>query len=975
MIRGVSTFVLLGWSAALACAQTISTVVGTNWTFPPAPLPAIQAPLGQAGSAVFDPAGNYYLADPSNNLVVKVSASGVLSVTAGNGSPGYSGDNGPATSAQLSAPSGVALDSSGNLFIADTNNNVIRKVTAAGTITTVVGDGTPGYSGDNGPASGALLNGPHGVLVDASGNLLIADTYNGRIRQVDAAGIITTSVGNGNLVQPWSLAQDYLGNLLVADPGGADIRKVSPGGTVITVAGYGVNGYRGDNGPAGLAYLNQPEGVSVDASGNLFIADTLNQRIRKVNTSGIITTIAGNGTAGYTGDGGMGTAASLNNPSSVLLDAAGDLFISDSHNDRIRELTVAGTINTIAGNGGYRFAGDGGLAVSAAIQQPIGVAMDTSGNLLIADTYNNRIRKVDIDGIISTVAGNGSPGYSGDNGPAIAASLNYPQAVASDASGNLFVADTSNNVIRKVTPAGIVSTIAGNGEAGYYGDNGPATSAALHYPDGVAVDTTGNVYIADALNSAVRMVAPGGTIATIAGTGIESCDYGASGPAMAYPGGMALDGEGNLLVADSGCSTVWKLTAGGIMSRTDIPDSPAAVATDAFGDLFTAAPMYQVIQELTPSGTSATVAGDGVRGYAGDNGPAVAAELYFPYGVAVDKTCGLLIADTFNNRIRKVAGLSVNPAAVFLDSTAQSGPALSVVPVASTCAWTTAATAPWISVLSGAGGTGNGTVTFSVQGNTTGAARTGALTIGDQTVSVSQRETGEIFADVTPPDYYFDLADVMYTANITAGCSLSPLEYCPDSDTSRGEMAVFLITAIEHGNSFTYTTTPYFTDVPPSNPYFKFIQKLKDLGITGGCTATTYCPDDSVTRGEMERVHHRLPVRDHPLHISFHPIFHRCSAIESILPVRSENGAGRNHGRLRARPVLPGRDPDPRPDGGLHRDWFVERTPGGGHSRDRCGGSQLGNSRSDADSDPDRSEHPLRSRRHPGSRAGRYDPF
>lgn len=312
MIRGVSTFVLLGWSAALACAQTISTVVGTNWTFPPAPLPAIQAPLGQAGSAVFDPAGNYYLADPSNNLVVKVSASGVLSVTAGNGSPGYSGDNGPATSAQLSAPSGVALDSSGNLFIADTNNNVIREVTAAGTITTVVGDGTPGYSGDNGPASGALLNGPHGVLVDASGNLLIADTYNGRIRQVDAAGIITTSVGNWNLVQPWSLAQDYLGNLLVADPGGADIRKVSPGGTVITVAGYGVNGYRGDNGPAGLAYLNQPEGVSVDASGNLFIADTLNQRIRKVNTSGIITTIAGNGTAGYTGDGGMGTAASLN---------------------------------------------------------------------------------------------------------------------------------------------------------------------------------------------------------------------------------------------------------------------------------------------------------------------------------------------------------------------------------------------------------------------------------------------------------------------------------------------------------------------------------------------------------------------------------------------------------------------------------------------------------------------------------------
>jgi len=761
----------------------------------------------------------------------------------------------------------------GNLYIADTNNNAIRKVTAAGTITTVAGNGTPGYSGDNGPASAALLSGPHGILVDASGNLLIADTYNWSIRRVNAAGIITTIAGTGVfcppntsgscggrgdggpatsafLSEPGSVAVDTLGNLFIADTGDNSIRQVNSSGIINRVAGSGVNGYGGDHGPAGLAYLNQPNGVALDAAGNVFIADTLNHRIRKVDTSGIITTIAGNGVAGYTGDGGPASAASLNMPSYIVLDGAGNLYISDSANERIRETMVSGTIDTIAGDGGYRYAGDGGLATSASIQQPLGVAVDASGNLFIADTYNNCIREVDINGVISTVAGNGIPGYSGDTGPAVGASLDLPRTVAFDAAGNLFIADNGNNVVRRVT-AGIISTIAGNGVAGYYGDNGPATSASLYSPSGVAIDNSGNVYIADEYNSAIRMVAPGGTITTIAGTGIASCDYGAIGPALGYPTGITLDGSGNLAVADNFCSTVWNLTAAGLSGRTQIAVSPEAIAVDASGNLFVGAPLSEVIQKLTTSGAITTVAGNGVSGYSGDNGPAVDAELYWPYGVAVDGACNLFIADSLNNRIRKVAGLAVSPASVFLDATSQSAPPLSITPVSSGCAWTSVSSAPWIDIISGSG-SGKGTVTFSVQANSTGTQRIGTLTIGGQTVSVTQRETDTTFTDVSDPSaYYFDAANIMYQLGISNGCSTAPLMYCPADTNTRGQMAKFIVVALA-GTSFTYNPTPYFSDVPASYPFFSYIQKLYELGITSGCQAAPpmFCPDDGVTRGQ-----------------------------------------------------------------------------------------------------------------------------
>jgi len=347
------------------------------------------------------------------------------SASSGSGTGGFSGDGGPATSASLWNPAGIAVDASGNLFIADTGNSRIRKVSAGGIVTTVAGNGSYGFSGDGGPAISASLWSPAGIAVDASGNLFIADTYNNRVRKVSASGIITTVAGSGIPLTA--------GNV----------------------------GFSGDGGPAISARLNSPYGVAVDASGNLFIADTYNNRIRKVSTTGMITTVAGSGgfggynSGGYAGDGGPAASALLNQPYGVAVDTSGNLFIADNLNCRIRKVSASGMISTVAGGLTYGFSGDGGPAASALLRPPWGVAVDVSGNLFIADTLNYRIRKVSASGIIATVAGTGGVGsdgggFSGDGGPATSALLFDPSGVAVDASGNLFIADSFNNRIREV---------------------------------------------------------------------------------------------------------------------------------------------------------------------------------------------------------------------------------------------------------------------------------------------------------------------------------------------------------------------------------------------------------------------------------------------------------------------------------------------------------------------------------------------
>jgi sugar lactone lactonase YvrE len=536
---------------------------------------AISQAIDNPESAIPD-AGGFYIASSTQNRIYRVAADGTLSVTAGTGTSGFSGDGGPAASAQLNVPVGVAVDAAGNLFIADTLNNRIRKVTPAGIISTVAGTGTSGFSGDGGPATSAQLAFPGGVAVDAAGNLFIADTENDCIRKVAPAGIISTVAGTGTagfsgdggpaafakLNVPVGVSVDAAGNLFIADTFNNRIRKVIPAGTISTAAGTGTSGFSGDDGPAASAQLAFPGSVVVDAAGNLFIADTFNNRIRKVTPAGIISTMAGTRPYGFSGDGGLAVSAQLNHPRGVAVDVVGNLFIADSDNNRIRKVTPAGIISTIAGNGTSGFSGDGGLAASAQLDVPVSVAVDAAGYVYIVD--NNRIRKVTPAGIISTIAGNVSyGGFNGDGGLAVSAQLNYPEDVAVDGAGNLFIADTFNNRIRKVTPAGIISTVAGTETSGFGGDGGPATSARLAYPEGVAVDGAGNLFIADADNDRIRKVTAAGIISTVAGTGNFGFS-GDGGPAASaqlfHPEGVAVDAAGNLFIADTYNARIRKVT-------------------------------------------------------------------------------------------------------------------------------------------------------------------------------------------------------------------------------------------------------------------------------------------------------------------------------------------------------------------------------------------------------------------------------
>ncbi len=350
---------------------------------------------------------------PSPSAFAQVSTT-IITTVAGGGMAGLGGDGSPATSGTLAHPTSVAVDSAGNLYISAVasgdpafdaySSNRVRKV-SNGVITTVAGNGTSGFSGDGGPATSAAFNGPMGVVVDPTANLYIADEGNNRIRQVS-------------------------------------------GGVVTSIAGDGAHGFSGDNSQATNAELSWPAGVAVDSAGNIYIADTSNNRVRKISY-GVITTVAGNGTSGFSGDNGPATSAELCAPGSLAVDSAGNIFIADSNNHRIRKVSN-GTITTVAGNGTLGFSGDGGQASAAQLNYPQGVAVDLVGNIYIADTFNNRIRKVS-NGVITTVAGNGTLGFSGDGGPATNAKLSHPAGVAADAAGNVYIADTNNSCVRVLT--------------------------------------------------------------------------------------------------------------------------------------------------------------------------------------------------------------------------------------------------------------------------------------------------------------------------------------------------------------------------------------------------------------------------------------------------------------------------------------------------------------------------------------------
>lgn len=660
--------------------------------------PAADAELNEPIYIIFDSAGNLYISDSGNNVVRKVAAgTGIITTIAGNGAGGFSGDGGPAISAELSSPGGLVLDAAGNLYIADEGNQRIRKVAiSTGIITTVAGNGTRGFSGDGGLATNAELNLPSAVALDAAGNLYIADLFNSRVRRVDVStAIITTFAGSGTegntgdggpatsaTLSPINLKFDSAGDLYICNTSSGiidddSVRKVSAStGIISTVAGTGVAGYSGDGGPAINATLYAPVNITFDAAGNLYIADSFNEVVRKVDTStGIISTVAGlhyissNANVVYGFSTGTLNGSEVN-PYGVAFDPAGKMYIADPVNNTIRAMgpspsvlqfpttsvygtnhsasvlltivpvtvntsgTVITDITTPISETGYREYTVGQLNCALNTPLPAGTVCDVpvtysaglpgfrAAPLIVTTTAGTyRFGMIALGtapevaltpGTISTAIGTGSAGFSGNGGPATAAAINNPTGLTFDSAGNLYFSDSANNQVREVLAGSEnIVNVAGSSTNG---------SPALNAPSGVAVDPAGNVYISDGGNHIIRRVsANDGSITTIAGSGAAgySGDGGlATAAELNQPSGLALDRDGNLYIADCAAN---------------------------------------VVREISVStGNISTIAGDGSSGYSGDGGAAVHAALNQPCWIALDEYGNLFISDNGNNIIRQV---------------------------------------------------------------------------------------------------------------------------------------------------------------------------------------------------------------------------------------------------------------------------------------------------------------------------------
>jgi len=689
---------------AQAQQDVMTTVIGGG----PNNIPALDANLYNPYGVAVDTSGNFYIASFNQHRVFKVNSAGTLTVLAGSGIAGYSGDGvaGGAGNATLYHPWAVAADTTG-VYIADYSNCVVRKVDSTNTITTIAGNGTCGYAGDGGKGTSAELYNPEGVGLDGSGNLFIGDYNNCVVRKlVLSSNIISTVAGNhtcgysgdggaatsAELYTPSAVATDSAGDIFIADTGNCVIREVTKAnGHINTIAGNHTLGcgYSGDTGPATSAQIYSVYGLTVNSAGTtVTISDEQNERIRQFTVGGNINTVAGNGTAcqnstsNTCGEGGLATSAELYYPVGLAVNSAGTFYFANDNNYVIDTFTVGGNLKPVAGNHSYNLETliTGAPALGVQLYYPYGIADDSAGNVYVNDSHNFMVRElVKSSGLVNFFAGNGTGGYSGDGGAATSAELNYNYGVAKDSSGNVYIADSGNCLVREVNAAGNISTFAGlvvgtSVRCGYTGDGGPATSAELYQPYGVATDSKGAIYIADNSENVIRKVTAG-TINTIAGIGGLAGYSGDGGPAtnalLYNPVAVAVDPAGNVFIADYNNCRVREINAAtgiittvagtgycgftgdGIASSNGIP-YPQGIAVDKNDNLFISDNSNR-IRWVSPSGIMTTIAGTGGNGFNGDGLLATTALLSEPTGVALDPSGNILVSDYNNFRVRSIS--------------------------------------------------------------------------------------------------------------------------------------------------------------------------------------------------------------------------------------------------------------------------------------------------------------------------------
>jgi len=924
---------------------------------------ASTAKLAKPADVAFDKIGNMFIADMNNNAIRRIDAvTGIITTVAGTGSAtgGFTGDGGQATAATLNAPTGVAVDSLGNIYIADTNNNAVR-VVKAGVISTFAGStvGASGSTGNGGLATAALLNFPTALAIDSANNVYVADAHNSEVRKITiSTGIISRYAGTGKggvsagdggaasaatMNNCYGIALDAAGNMYVSDTKNFVIRFVNASTQVITtVAGVlGVEGTvgqtNGNGGPATSAKLDYVQRLTVDRNGNVILSDTNAEQLRLFNpVAGTITALAGVGTSGNA----IGAALSgkLNGQLGISVDAANNVYIADAGNNVVRKVNASalspfaatsvaavgtvqsfyallnqattissfqtgagfadfttgtlsgctlgssdaaglicgtpvtfapqlpgvrlapltltdngglqytlglsgvgnaplisfapGTITTTAGTGVATYSGDGNAPGTAQLNQPASSVVDGAGTIYIADTANNAVRRIK-NGTITTIAGNGNSGFLGDGGTAKSAQLSGPTALALDAADDLFIADTGNNRIRKISAqTGDISTIAGDGTANFAGDGGAATLAELMAPAGIAVDLTGNVYVADTGNNRIRLVsASTGFITTIAGNGTPALagDGGAASAAeLNHPSALALDFNGNLFIADTANAEVRKiaLAAGtiaavagngsagfggdGTVATSASLSSPSGIAIDAAGDLYIAdAGNNRIRQVLSSNSFIATIAGAGSASFSGDAGAATSATLNQPGSIALDASGRLLIADTMNNRLRLV-----DPSLAPMSFGA-------VNPGTSSLPLTAVAT-----------NTGNQTLTFTnlsisnlfVSGTATGNTCTATTTLGpgqscSLTLTFQPTTTGNYSGSISFTDNSLNQSSAVQSISLSGSSTETPTGYTVTglaSTVTAGAIQTITVAAAKDSSVVTsYAGIAHFTSSDP----------------------------------------------------------------------------------------------------------------------------------------------------------------